>query len=351
MKRGTTRHPKFRELRALLQVHDYQVVGILESLWDVAAEFHDDGDVGRWSAEQIARAIDWPGDAQHLVRSLIGAGWLDEVTGEPGVRFSVHDWLCHCPNHVWDRCKKRVLRQLKKGEQAVNPRLLAAFRKAQSERNRNGAEDDDASGQGAAAAKSPPAGGSAVGAQRDGASGGGGSGDTSAHGASGGGASGGGPERPAASGSVRQRPAAGPPNPRPTTQDPRPEGAAGAAVDVGDASQATHGPPVVAFACLDGTYGIDQAELDRLVAAHPAANVQVELAALKEMCHSVSDKRIRAAEMPNRVFRWLQAAANNPRMRARVAIEATGRPAAVGARAVEQKKLAWREQAKAQVTT
>jgi 5-methylcytosine-specific restriction endonuclease McrA len=128
MKLDTIQHPKFRELKELLDLPDYAVAGILELLWHVAARYHDDGGIGRWKDTQLARAIDFRGDSMHLVRALISAGWLDEAALP--ARLTVHDWLTHCPFDVWRRVRVRV----EWHPHTVEPWLKAAYAKAVSER-------------------------------------------------------------------------------------------------------------------------------------------------------------------------------------------------------------------------
>ncbi|TWT91654.1 hypothetical protein [Neorhodopirellula pilleata] len=106
MKTGTTSHPKFRSLQKRLELPVYAVVGILETVWMMAGQFADDGDLSRFTDDQIADAVDWPGDGSDLVEALVEHRWLDRTKN--GV--SVHDWLEHCPKYVQDRLSKRQKR-------------------------------------------------------------------------------------------------------------------------------------------------------------------------------------------------------------------------------------------------
>ncbi|EMI40533.1 hypothetical protein [Rhodopirellula sp. SWK7] len=106
MKTGTTSHPKFRSLQKRLDLPIYAVVGILESVWMMAGQFADDGDLSRFTNEQISDAVDWSGDADELIDALVEFRWLDRI--ETGLM--VHDWLEHCPKYVQDRLSKRQKR-------------------------------------------------------------------------------------------------------------------------------------------------------------------------------------------------------------------------------------------------
>jgi hypothetical protein len=107
MKIGTTTHPKFRSLMRSLELPQYAIVGLLESVWTLAAQFADDGDLSRFSAQEIADYAGYEGDAEKLVNALVSSRWLDGCIGA----LAVHDWLDHCPHYVHDRRRKRSPRQ------------------------------------------------------------------------------------------------------------------------------------------------------------------------------------------------------------------------------------------------
>jgi hypothetical protein len=91
MKRGTIESPKVAELMMLLGITRSYAVGVLESLWHFTQRHAPRGDVGKWSNEAIAKAIDYP-DAEKLISSLVGARWLDNSKEH---RLLVHDWQEH----------------------------------------------------------------------------------------------------------------------------------------------------------------------------------------------------------------------------------------------------------------
>ncbi|MEP1642640.1 hypothetical protein, partial [Rhodopirellula bahusiensis] len=99
-------HPKFRALMRMLCVPQYAAVGILESVWMLASQFADDGDLTRFTAEEIADYVAWGGDAEKLLSVLIECRWLDNDDG----RVVIHDWQDHCPRYVSDRISKRQRR-------------------------------------------------------------------------------------------------------------------------------------------------------------------------------------------------------------------------------------------------
>lgn len=92
MKRGTPRHPKFKELQEILKMPSYACIGILEAMWHFTAEFAPQGDIGRFSDKRIEAAIGWGGRTGKVVEALLAAGWLD---ASGGWRLVVHGWSEH----------------------------------------------------------------------------------------------------------------------------------------------------------------------------------------------------------------------------------------------------------------
>ncbi len=99
MKPGTTSHPKFRALMRSLSLPQYVVVGLLESVWTLAAQFADDGDLSRFDAHAIADYAGFDGNAEALLTALVECRWLDRCDN----RLLIHDWDDHCPDYIYDR--------------------------------------------------------------------------------------------------------------------------------------------------------------------------------------------------------------------------------------------------------
>ena len=74
MKAGTTQKLKFRKLARRLCLNGWGAMGILESLWHATASNAPEGDIGRYSNEDIATLIDWDGDADELIDALAETG-------------------------------------------------------------------------------------------------------------------------------------------------------------------------------------------------------------------------------------------------------------------------------------
>ena len=93
LKREAIGSTKMKRLGRLLEIPQYQVVGILESLWHTTAKEAPQGNIGKLSNEDIALGIEWMGDPQALISALVQSRWLDE---QDDARLVVHDWHLHC---------------------------------------------------------------------------------------------------------------------------------------------------------------------------------------------------------------------------------------------------------------
>lgn len=99
MKSGVIGSLKFKRLKRLLQLPDYAICGVLESIWGLAVEQAKLGDIGRFSDDEIAAGIEWEGDAAVLLAALVESKWLDRSPLE-SVRLIIHDWPEHAPQFV-----------------------------------------------------------------------------------------------------------------------------------------------------------------------------------------------------------------------------------------------------------
>lgn len=87
-----------------LSIPQYAAVGLLESLWHLTAKEAPQGDIGKLSNEDIALGLEWDGDPEKLVASLISSKWIDESEKH---RLVVHDWHEHADEAV----KKKLIRK------------------------------------------------------------------------------------------------------------------------------------------------------------------------------------------------------------------------------------------------
>lgn len=76
MKDDTPELVKFGTLKRLLGIDRMLLIGLLESLRLAVRKYAPDGDIGKYSNEEIAAVIEWRGDADALVAALISSDWL-----------------------------------------------------------------------------------------------------------------------------------------------------------------------------------------------------------------------------------------------------------------------------------
>lgn len=95
-------HPKTRKAARLLGVGLPQMVGHLHFLWWWALDYAEDGDLSRFSDEDIELAARWDGESGVFAAALSacsfgdGAGFIDLRSGKP----IIHDW--------WDYAGKLI---------------------------------------------------------------------------------------------------------------------------------------------------------------------------------------------------------------------------------------------------
>jgi hypothetical protein len=77
-------HPKRKRLSRLLEISQYEAIGILHCLWWWALDYAPDGDLARFDPADIGDGIDYQGDPKELLNSLASAGFLDGLV--------IHDW-------------------------------------------------------------------------------------------------------------------------------------------------------------------------------------------------------------------------------------------------------------------
>ncbi len=103
LKQGSEDHAKFKLLARLLRIPLPYANGIMERLWNKAAQFRPDGAVGRWSNLEIAEYCAMPleSNPDELVEAMVTARLLD-VTKGPN-RLLIHDWSEHCTHFTHNK--------------------------------------------------------------------------------------------------------------------------------------------------------------------------------------------------------------------------------------------------------
>ena len=107
MKREAWGHPKHKLVGRDLKLSDFAVYGLICALVAVTGKHFPQGDIGRWSNEEIAASIDYPDDADALVAVLVRRKVFDE---DATCRLYLHDWHEHADDHIHMQLARRGLR-------------------------------------------------------------------------------------------------------------------------------------------------------------------------------------------------------------------------------------------------
>lgn len=83
------RLPKFKSFRRALQWSPNEALGFLGSFWSEVIELREDGDISKWSHEDIAEAGNTALDPERVWDALVFNEWIDARGG----KVLVHDWL------------------------------------------------------------------------------------------------------------------------------------------------------------------------------------------------------------------------------------------------------------------
>lgn len=87
-------HPKVKKAARLAGINEFEMIGRLHCLWWWALDYAPDGDVTKYSGEDIESAVDWTGTPFTFYNALIDCGFnghcgLLEKIGDAVV---IHDW-------------------------------------------------------------------------------------------------------------------------------------------------------------------------------------------------------------------------------------------------------------------
>jgi len=104
---GAFTSPKIRRLAVVLGVPWPHALGLAGLLWRFSAKHAPTGEIGLHDDEEIAAALEWPGDAGDLVAALVRCRLLDPT--DSAARLLVHDWPDHAPRYVSATLKRQKL--------------------------------------------------------------------------------------------------------------------------------------------------------------------------------------------------------------------------------------------------
>lgn len=99
MKIGTPSHPKMTRFMHRLKLRRWGAVGLIESLLHFTQQFAPNGDLTKYSPEELAEALGWAREPELLFEALVHCKWLDLKDGKT----LVHDWSQHCDRYVHNK--------------------------------------------------------------------------------------------------------------------------------------------------------------------------------------------------------------------------------------------------------
>ena len=110
-------HPKIRRLSEALGESANEVLGILHRLWWYAARYAQDGDLGAFTAVELARACHVPGrKADQFVKKLVEVGWLTEEQ-------RINDWQEYAGRFIGRQAEARDRMRTKRAATTLPNRL------------------------------------------------------------------------------------------------------------------------------------------------------------------------------------------------------------------------------------
>lgn len=106
MKQGTDGLLKFKQLASDLGLRVWECRGLLDTLWEFTGRDAPSGDIGKFTDEEIALAIDYQDDAKELIAALKRRKWVDQ---DEEHRLLIHDWPDHCEENVHTKLARERL--------------------------------------------------------------------------------------------------------------------------------------------------------------------------------------------------------------------------------------------------
>lgn len=103
--RSVTINPKFVRFKTILKVNKSCALGYLEALWHFAGHFTPNGNLSKYSVEEIEGWLEWDGEEGQLIESLVKARWIDRLSNGGLI---VHDWDQHCDTYTHTELAKKT---------------------------------------------------------------------------------------------------------------------------------------------------------------------------------------------------------------------------------------------------
>ncbi len=90
--RAVTEHPKFSNLKRLIGRPKGPTLGYLECIWHFCGKYSPQGNIGKYTIEEIEAWAEWDGEPGAMVAAMVKSRWLDQ---HPEHGLIVHDWHKH----------------------------------------------------------------------------------------------------------------------------------------------------------------------------------------------------------------------------------------------------------------
>lgn len=109
-------HPKLSAVCRTLSAKRSHMAGHLHFLWWWCMDYALDGDLTKYSKQQIADAAEWESDASTFVDALVSSGFID-VDKES---MKIHDWIEFCGELILKRLDRRKAKRESLGKRTAD---------------------------------------------------------------------------------------------------------------------------------------------------------------------------------------------------------------------------------------
>lgn len=102
------RHPKLNKLRSLTGWTKHEAIGVLHDLWHWVLTYAEDGDIARFTSEEIALGIDIDPtkfDVKRFIDNMIEAGFVRKD-------LKIHDWMDYAGKYLTSKYRNHNPKKL-----------------------------------------------------------------------------------------------------------------------------------------------------------------------------------------------------------------------------------------------
>ena len=101
------RHPKLLELMTSLGVNQSEAIGLLHRFWWWCVDYAEDGDLTRFSNEQVAGMLGLSND-KPFIETMVNCGFIER---KPYLR--IHDWTDYVGEYLYSKYRSSNLKKYK----------------------------------------------------------------------------------------------------------------------------------------------------------------------------------------------------------------------------------------------